>query len=208
KVALVECDRVPLVPVIVRVKVPAVLELHETVAVPELVTLLGVIAPQVRPDGTVSVNVTVPVNPLTADTVMVDVAELPTDTAAGEVAVILKSLWLTVQVAVVECDNVPLVPVIVTVNVPAADALHDSVAVPELVTLDGVIAPQVKPVGTVSVRLTVPVKPFTADTVIVDDAAVLTVVEGDVAATVKSVTVNVADVLCTSVPLVPVIVRV
>ena len=188
----------------------ATVELHETVAVAVggTVTLLGVMAPHVRFAGTVSVRVTVPEKVPIAATVIVDVADVPAITAAGEVAVILKSLWLTVQVAVVECDNVPLVPVIVTVNVPAADALHDSVAVPELVTLDGVIAPQVKPVGTVSVRLTVPVKPFTADTVIVDDAAVLTVVEGDVAATVKSVTVNVADVLCTSVPLVPVIVRV
>lgn len=89
----------------------------------------------------------------------------------------------------------PLVPVIVTVNVPAAAALQESVAVPELVTLVGEIAPQVKPVGTVSVRLTVPVNPFTAVTVIVDEAAVLTVVEGEVAAIVKSVTVNVAVVL-------------
>ena len=89
----------------------------------------------------------------------------------------------------------PLVPVIVTVNVPAAAALLESVAVPELVTLVGEIAPQVKPVGTVSVRLTVPVNPFTAVTVIVDEAAVLTVVEGEVAAIVKSVTVNVAVVL-------------
>jgi len=74
-------------------------ELHETVAVPELVTLLGVIAPQVKFVGTVSVKDTVPVNPLSAVTVMVDVAEVPTVTAAGDVAVMLKSV--TVNVAVV-----------------------------------------------------------------------------------------------------------
>jgi len=88
-------------------------ELHETVAVPEFVTLRGVIAPQVRLAGTVSVRLTVPVNPLTAATVIVEVAEVPTVTAAGEVADMVKSV--TAKVAVVECDSVPLVPVIVRV---------------------------------------------------------------------------------------------
>ena len=75
------------------------MELHETVAVPELVTLVGVIAPQVRLAGTVSVKDTVPVNPLRAATVIVEVAEVPAVTAAGEVAAMLKSV--TVKVAVV-----------------------------------------------------------------------------------------------------------
>jgi len=61
----------------------------------------------------VSVRLTVPVKPFTAETVMVDVADVPTVTAAGEVAVIVKSV--TVKVAVVECERVPLVPVIVRV---------------------------------------------------------------------------------------------
>jgi hypothetical protein len=82
------------------------------VAVPELVTLAGVIAPQVRLAGTVSVRLTVPVKPLTAVTVIVEVAVVPAWTAAGEVADIVKSV--TVKVAVVECESVPLVPVIVT----------------------------------------------------------------------------------------------
>ncbi len=76
-------------------------------------TLRGLIAPQVKLAGTVSVRLTVPVNPLTAATVIVDVADVPTVTAAGEVAEIVKSV--TVKVAVVECDSVPLVPVIVSV---------------------------------------------------------------------------------------------
>jgi len=71
-----------------------------TVAVPELVTLVGVIAPQVRFAGTVSVRDTVPVKPLTAAIVIVEVAETPALTAAGEVALIVKSV--TVNVAVVE----------------------------------------------------------------------------------------------------------
>ena len=82
-------------------------------AVPAFVMLDGVIAPQVRLAGTASVRVTVPVNPLSAVTVIVDVADVPAWTAAGEVAEMLKSR--TVKVAVVEWDNVPLVPVIVRV---------------------------------------------------------------------------------------------
>jgi hypothetical protein len=49
---------------------------------------------------------------LTAVTVIVEVADVPTVTAAGDVAVIVKSVML--NVAVVLCDRVPLVPVIVT----------------------------------------------------------------------------------------------
>lgn len=46
-----------------------------------------------------SVRLTLPVKPLTAATVMVEVAETPALTAAGEVAAIVKSV--TVKVAVV-----------------------------------------------------------------------------------------------------------
>jgi hypothetical protein len=87
-------------------------ELQESAAVPELVTLLGVIAPQVRLAGTVSVSETVLVNPLTAETVIVEVVDVPAWTAAGEVAATEKSV--TENVAVVECESVPLVPVMVT----------------------------------------------------------------------------------------------
>jgi hypothetical protein len=75
-------------------------ELQDTVAVPDPITLPGEIAPQVRLAGTVSVSVTVPANPLTAVIVMVEVAVVPAWTAAGEVAAMVKS-W-TVNVAVVE----------------------------------------------------------------------------------------------------------
>ena len=78
-----------------------------------MVTLDGVIAPQVKLAGTVSARVTVPVKPLTADTVIVDVAETPALTAAGDVAAIVKSV--TWKVAVAEWDSVPLVPVMVSV---------------------------------------------------------------------------------------------
>ena len=75
------------------------MELHASVAVPELVTLLGVIAPQVRFAGTVSVSDTVPVKPLTAATVIVDVSVAPV-APDGEVADTVKSV--TVKVAVAE----------------------------------------------------------------------------------------------------------
>lgn len=69
------------------------------------------------------------------------------------------------------------------------------VAVPEPVTLLGVIVPQVRPDGTVSVRLTVPVKPFTAVMVIVEVRLVETTPVGEVAEMVKSVKLKVAVVL-------------
>ena len=78
----------------------AIVELQDNIAVPEPVTVRGLIAPQVRLAGTVSVRLTVPVNPLTAVTVIVEVAEVPAWTDAGEVAEIVKSV--TVKVAVVE----------------------------------------------------------------------------------------------------------
>jgi hypothetical protein len=171
------------------------------------VTLVGVIAPQVKLAGTVSVKLTVPVKPLSAVTVIVEVADTPAFTAAGEVAEMLKSL--TVNVAVVEWESVPLVPVIVRVYVAATVELQETVAVPEPVTLVGVIAPQVRLAGTVSVRLTVPANPLIAATVMVDvaETPALTAA-GDVATIVKSVTVKVAVVEWVRVPLEPVIVRV
>ncbi len=91
---------------------PAMVELQESVAVPELVTLVGVIAPQVRPAGTVSVSETVPVKPLTAVTVIVEVAEVPAWVGPGLDAVTVKSVKLSVAVA--ERESVPLVAVTVS----------------------------------------------------------------------------------------------
>jgi hypothetical protein len=171
-VAVAVWTRVPLVPVIVTEKVPAVTELQDTVAVAGKggMTLNGVIAPQVRPTGTVSVKATVPAKPFNAPTVIVEVAEEPALTAAGDVAAIVKSTKLKVAVAV--RTRAPLVPVIVRMKVPAVVELQDTVAVAGKggITLNGVIAPQVRPAGTVSVKATVPANPFNADTVIVEVA--------------------------------------
>ncbi len=76
-------------------------------------TLVGEIAPQVKLAGTVSVRLTTPVKPFNAVTVIVDVADTPAFTAAGDEAAIEKSR--TVKVAVAEWDSVPLVPVMVSV---------------------------------------------------------------------------------------------
>lgn len=80
---------------------------------------------------------------------------------------------------------------IVTAKVFAVAEVHDRVAVPDPVTLVGVSV-QVNPAGTVSVRATAPAKPFCPVTVIVDVIEAPTVPEGEVAARVKSTTVNVA----------------
>ncbi len=72
---------------------------QDTVAVPEPVTLVGVITPQVSPGAGVSVRLTTPAKPLRAVTVIVDVADWPALTAAGELAAIVKSTKLNVAVA-------------------------------------------------------------------------------------------------------------
>jgi hypothetical protein len=101
-----------------------------------------------------------------------------------------------------------LVPVTVTVYVPATPE-QDRVEVPEVprVTLVGVRV-QVRPVegDTAAVRATVPVKPWTAVTVIVEvpeaPARIVTLV--GLAATVKSLTVMFTVAEWVSVLLVPV----
>ena len=86
-------------------------------AVPEPVMLLGVIEPQVRPDGTVSVRLTVPVKLFCPVTVMVEVADWPVFTGAGEVAVIVKSEFEArfLTATLVLWFRLPLVPVTFTV---------------------------------------------------------------------------------------------
>ena len=49
--------------------------MQETVAVPELVMLVGEIAVQLRPVGTVSVRATIPVKPDSAVTVMIEAGD-------------------------------------------------------------------------------------------------------------------------------------
>ena len=73
--------------------------LHETVAVPEPVTVFGAMVPQLSPDGTVSVRLTEPAKWFSAATVIVEVVEFPAFAGVGEVAVIVKSRNWNVAVA-------------------------------------------------------------------------------------------------------------
>ena len=126
----------------------------------------------VNPAGeTDEVKVTVPVNPLTGATVMVEVPEAPELTLTLEGLAVSVKL-VTVKVAVVEWvrAGLVLVPVMVRVYVPAVVELHDTVAVPEPVTVPGVMLPQVSPAGTVSVNETAPAKPPCEVIVIVEVA--------------------------------------
>ncbi len=145
-------------------------ELQDTVAVPEFVILLGVIGAQPRLAGTVSARVTVPAKPLTAETVMVEIADPPAWLALGEVAEMTKSVTATTTVA--ELVRVPLVPFMVTVYVPMVVefTVKVDVAVPPLVKVMLVaLRIALGPGGeTVVERLTVPVKPFTLETVMVE----------------------------------------
>jgi len=76
------------------------------------VRVAGVIAVQDRLAGIVSASDIVPVNPFSGETVIVEVAEDPASTAAGEVVETEKSV--TVNVTVAKRDSVPLVAIIVT----------------------------------------------------------------------------------------------
>jgi hypothetical protein len=92
---------------------PAIVALHETVAVPNPVTLLGVIAPQVSPEGMESVRITVPAKWLRAAMVIVELIDVAALAGAGEVAEIVKS-W-NVKITWAEWVREPLEPVTVSV---------------------------------------------------------------------------------------------
>lgn len=67
--------------------------LHDTVAVPEPVRLVGVIAPQFRPPDGVSVRLTTPAKPLMAVTVNVEVADVPALTVRLVGVVLIVKSW-------------------------------------------------------------------------------------------------------------------
>jgi len=92
---------------------PATVALHEIVAVPDPVMLLGVMVPHVSPVGIVSLRLTDPAKWFTAVRVIVELAELPVLIGAGEVAAIVKSRnWKS---AVAEWIREALAPVTVRV---------------------------------------------------------------------------------------------
>ncbi len=87
--------------------------LHDTVAVPDPLMLVGLIVPHVRPEGTRSVRLTVPAKRFRLVIGIVDTTDEPALAGAGEVAAIVKSRnW---KVAVVLWTSCVLVPMIVAV---------------------------------------------------------------------------------------------
>jgi hypothetical protein len=77
----------------------------------------------------------------------------------------MPAVFVTASVTVVDCVRLPLVPVIVSVEVPAGVVplvVTDSVVAPEPLTVEGAKL-AVVPVGSpVTLKLTAPLKPFKA----------------------------------------------
>jgi hypothetical protein len=174
-VTVAECVRVPLVPVIVRVYVPAgVVDAVETVSValPEPETDAGLKLAEAPVGNPPTDRLAVPVKPFTALIDVVYVALLPCATVCElGVAEMLKSDGpCTINVTVPVCVRVPLVPVIVSVYVPAGvvvAVVTDNVELPEPETDVG-LRLAVAPVGNpLTLRFTVSVKPFSALSVVV-----------------------------------------
>jgi hypothetical protein len=163
----------PLVPVTVTVYVP-ILALLATVIVsvdfPEVEIEVG-FRLVVNPVGAVADSATVPVNPLRAVTVIVEVPRDPLLMLKDEGdAEIEKSGEVTCTVTLMVWLNDPLVPVTVTEYVPLLALLGTvtvSVDVPDVITELG-LRLAVQPVGAVAESVTVPVNPLRAVTVIVE----------------------------------------
>jgi len=210
KVTVAVWDSEPLVPVTVTVNVPAAVEEQDSVEVWEAprVMLVG-FSVQVSPAEAEEVSVTVPVNPLSGATVMVEVPATPTvvETLVG-LAVTEKSCTMNVIVAVAVLA--PFVPITVTVYVAAVGEEHDSVDVPDVPVILVGFRVHVRPEGeTVLVSVTVP--PAGLLTVIVEAPATpaLTVTLVGLAVRLRPVpTVTVTVAVCVIEPLVPVTVTV
>lgn len=139
-VTVVDAVSVPDVPVIVAVEVPvaALLAVNVTTLLP--VTGLvpnAAVTPLGKPD---AASVTVPVKPFKSVTVIVSVALEPgvTETVAAEAVSLKLDAAVTVSAIVVDAVSVPDVPVMVTVDVPAAAVLL-AVSVSTLLPVAGLV---------------------------------------------------------------------
>jgi hypothetical protein len=163
-----------LVPVIVTRNVPLPVEVQDIVEVPVVVVLLRItiagVRLQVSPDGSgVSDRLIVPVKLPTAATVIVELPEVPLLTFMEiGLAVTLKSGG-SVKVTITLCEIAPLVAVTVAASGFRDTELHDKIEVPEdpRVTLVRE-SPHARPAGAETARATVPVKPLTDATMIVE----------------------------------------
>jgi len=139
--------------------VPAAAKVHESVALPEPVTLVGLAKHAVLS----APKPTMPVKPFSGVTVRVDVPALPAFTVTVVGMTLSEKSW-TMNVTVAECDKPPLVPVAVTWTVEADTKEHDRVELPEPGKLAGDAVQEVLLVA----RLTIPAKPFGPDTLMVE----------------------------------------
>jgi hypothetical protein len=170
---VVVADNVPDVPVIVTVADPVVAVLL-AVRVSTLLPVVGfvpneAVTPLGKPD---AASVTLPANPPTSVTLIVLVPLLPRliDRDDGDDASVKPGvvLMLTVRAMVVVADNVPDVPVIVTVEDPVV-AVLPAVRVNTLLEVVGLVPNEaVTPLGKLdAASVTLPVNPPTSVTVIV-----------------------------------------
>jgi len=157
--------------VTVTVTEPAELKVQERMEVPEPpATVVGV-----RVQAALSaVSATSLANPLRGPMLMVEVPGDPTDavTAVGLAEMVKSGRAVTVKSTVAEWERLPLVPVTVTVTLPAAVKVQDRVDVPEppvTVARDKVQA------ELSDTRATSSVNPFNGEIVIVDVPAEPTV---------------------------------
>jgi hypothetical protein len=134
-------------------------KVHESVALPEPVTLVGLAAHAVL----LVAKPTMPVKPFSGVTVTVDVPALPAFTVTVVGMTLIEKSW-TRNVTVAECDKPPLVPVAVTWTVEADAKEHDRVELPEPGRLVGDAVQDVLLVA----RLTIPAKPLSPDTLMVE----------------------------------------
>jgi hypothetical protein len=132
---------------------------QERVALPEPVTLVGLAAHPVL----LVANPTTPAKPFCAETVTVEVPELPAFTVTVVGVTLIEKSW-TVNVTVAECDKPPLVPVAVTWTVEADAKEHERVELPEPGTLAGDAVHDVLFVA----KPTIPAKPLSPETVTVE----------------------------------------
>jgi len=187
---VVECDNEPRVPVTVTVNVLLAEDLQDIAKVPEPAMLMEESVQESPVVGDVAtVRVTVPANPLTPATVKVEFPAVPTVTlTVAGLAATVKS-WTTYD-TIVMCDLDPATPVTLTWTVDAKLKLHESVPLPDPVTLVGETVHEVLFVA----RFTTPAKPLRDVTVTAEVPAVPAFRIADVgfAVKVKSVTVNVA----------------
>jgi hypothetical protein len=172
-----ECVRLPLVPVTVRVDVAAGVVLPVVtviVEVPLVVTVAGEKLAVAALGNPLALRVTIPANPFSALMVTVYVVELPAVTVCVEGATPMEksgtTAVATTRLEVAECVRLPLVPVIVSVEVPVGVVpvvVTVIVEVPLAVIVAGEKLAEA-PVGRpLALRVTVPVNPFSAPIVAV-----------------------------------------